>query len=469
MKRKIGRVVIIFLFLFIGIWIGPQMVSDSESYINFGQTRAVLYPIFLALNRKLAILLKLNWLLGDGGYLWLVVLEQNLLAGIAICWFHEIVTCYLHKAFYTPKKWISGAQDLMIYLILCSPWIHTVVMERKWITNSIYTEGLGFSIYYLLLISLLKNQVKKKQAKEYLFLSVVFFFVLIMLRKAFIFLAPSLIISVLINQRRITREVVFYFLQILCSCLILFASTIFYRQHLVKEPNDLTHYDMNLLANSMFFASTEDEELFCGLEGKIFQYVHESYSEKGYTYEQARKERKGCELSYYRSHFYDNASFLYIDKQYITDIILQSKEAASLSNAEQITYAKNCLQGIEKKIIVRHWNQFLYMYFLRIVEGMIRTVGIDLYGIRWMSAIIYIALIGFMILFRKQRLIILCSGEVLLYSICNSMEVGIFIFPAYRYMIMNMGPIYLLLLIYCMFWLEKQRSRKGIFMKSRSV
>lgn len=456
MKSKWDKIVILLLFLIVGFGVGPQLVNDSASYMEFGETRGVLYPFFLAINRRLAVLFVIQSYIGEDGYLWLVVFEQNLLAGMAISSLYKEILASVNATDQILNTWKLYVRNFIVFLILCLPWIQNMVMEGSWISNTIYTEAIGFPLYYCLLNNLLRQ--KKTSNSKYAFFSIVCLGILMLIRKAFAFLIPCLMLIALIQKRRNIKELLLYYLQILGVCLIVFVGSVAYKNYIPNKSDELTHYDMNLLSNAMFFLTSEDCNTAEGIERNVIRYIYEKYSKEGYTYERAKKERTGLELAYFRSHYYDAASFSYIDKQYIYELIADKvgrNENIADERTESVEYARKILYTVENKIILRHWRQVIYMYFLRIVEGLIRTVGIDLYGYRALSMVVYVLLIGCMVYFRKNKFVIECSSIILLLTIGNCAEIGLFIFPAYRYVIMNSAPIYILVVYYV--WLAVKK------------
>ena len=213
--------------------------------------------------------------------------------------------------------------------------------------------------------------------------------------------------------------------------------------NLWENNTEITNYDANLLANYVYFGTQEDYTLLNEDEAKVYDYVYWNFYNGGYTYELASKEYSGCELAYRRSKNYDYASFELINAEGLNNISTYFGEKYQLSTGETIEYTKNLFLSLEMKIVKNHWKEFIYCYFMRGMEGMIRTTFLDIEGFRIGSLLLYIVYVGLLIANRKNRRVVEWSVFLLLLILINSFGVAVFIFPAYRYMIYNMGLFYL--------------------------
>lgn len=122
---------------------GPVLFDDSGSYIRIRWHEGVMpvYPLFLLANQCL---------FGNASYLWAVIIEQALLASFSVVFLEET----LRKQFGLHP--IEG-------VLLCVPALYpyTIEMPGAVMTQTILTEGIAYSLFYLFLIVLLKAVWKK--------------------------------------------------------------------------------------------------------------------------------------------------------------------------------------------------------------------------------------------------------------------------------------------------------------------
>ena len=425
-KEKLFRIVgISFLFTIMMLVLGPQIVPDSESYINGDGVRAVFYPFFLLANRQLCSLV------GMDSYLWLVIFEQNLLAVIAISLLAE----------YWIKRWKIGTIcGCLVYLCLVGIWFFELLMDSRWTTNAIFSEGLCFSLFYLCIYFFLKYVDSRKI--KWMCGVCITLFLMILCRKAALVFLPCFLIGILWIEKKWNRKVCFM-LVLMAGMLLLVKPLTNIYNNLWENNTEITNYDANLLANYVYFGTQEDYTLLNEDEAKVYDYVYWNFYNGGYTYELASNEYSGCELAYRRSKNYDYASFELINAEGLNNISTYFGEKYQLSTGEAIEYTKNLFLSLEMKIVKNHWKEFLYCYFMRGMEGMIRTTFLDIKGFRIGSLLLYIVYVGLLIANRKNRRAVEWSVFLLLLILINSFGVAVFIFPAYRYMIYNMGLFYL--------------------------
>lgn len=373
------------LFMTMIFLLGPQLVQDSESYINGAGVRAVFYPFFLLANRQLCSLL------GMDSYLWLVIFEQNMLAVISISLLAE----------YWIKRWkIGPIYGCLVYLCLVGIWLFELLMDSRWTTNVIFSEGVCFPLFYLCIYFFLKYADTRKI--KWMCGVCITLFLMFLCRKAALVFLPCFLIGILWIEKRWNRKV--------CFMLVLMAGMLLLVKPLTNIYNDLwgnnieiTNYDANLLANYVYFGTQEDYTLLNEDEAKIYDYVYSSFYNGGYTYELASEEYSGCELAYRRSKNYDYASFELINAEGLNNISTYFGGKYQLSTGEDIEYTKDLFLSLEMKIVRNHWKEFIYCYFMRGMEGMIRTTFLDIKGFRLGSLFLYIAYVGLIIANRKKR------------------------------------------------------------------
>lgn len=125
------------IFLFVGSR-EPVLFDDSASYMRVERIEGImpLYPLFLFLNQ---------YLFGSDVYLRIVVIEQALLAALCPLLFVREL-----KDRFALRYW-EGC--FLFFLSLLS---FTTEMPQAMITQTILTEGMAFSLFYLLMILFLR-------------------------------------------------------------------------------------------------------------------------------------------------------------------------------------------------------------------------------------------------------------------------------------------------------------------------
>lgn len=426
--KQIRIIGVSILFSVMMIFFGPQIVQDSSGYINGIGVRAVFYPLFLLLNRQICAFV------GIHNYLWLVIFEQNLLAVVAISLLAE----------YWIKKWkMKSVWTVCVYICLVGIWFFEILMDRRWTTNAIFTEGLCFPLFYLCIFFFLKYTDERKI--KWLFGIFLTFFLMLLCRKAIFVFLPCLMFGIVWIEKKLNRKVWFMLFSVAVMLILVKPLTTLYN-HFWGNEKEITNYDANLLANFVYFGAQEDYGTLTEDESKVYDCVYSNFYNGGYTYELASKKYSGCELAYRRSKNYDYASFELIDVEVLNNICTYFGEKYQLNTGEAIEYTKELFLSLEMKIVKNHWKEFIYCYFMRGMEGMIRTTFLDIKGFRIVSLLLYIVYVGLIIANRKNKEAVEWSVFLLLLILINSFGVAVFIFPAYRYMIYNMGLFYLTLL-----------------------
>lgn len=138
-------VLAILIFVFVGSR-EPVLFDDSSSYTKIERNEGVMpvYPLFLLMNQ---------WIFGSDGYLRIVIIEQALLAAVCILLFVREI-----RNRFALQYWEGG---LIFFLSLLT---YTTEMPQAMMTQTILTEGLAFSLYYLLVILFLRAVWRKSYA-----------------------------------------------------------------------------------------------------------------------------------------------------------------------------------------------------------------------------------------------------------------------------------------------------------------
>lgn len=122
---------------------GPVLFDDSGSYMQIRQREGVMpvYPIYILLNQIV---------FGETVYLWAIITEQAFLAAFSVLLLEETI----RKRF-----GLRSLESVLICMFALYPY--TIEMPAAIMTQSILTEGVAYSLFYLFLVILLKAVWKK--------------------------------------------------------------------------------------------------------------------------------------------------------------------------------------------------------------------------------------------------------------------------------------------------------------------
>ncbi len=146
-KEQIFYVCLVMISLCFFLLLGEQgyyEYSDSFQYIQMKGAQGVvpLYPLFIHAHRLL---------LGEGGYLYGVVISQTLIA----------IICIIGWNIWIRKKFAAGYITLvLVYLVSLIPF--TVDMPITLINHSIITEALAYPLFYVFVILFVESIFRRK-------------------------------------------------------------------------------------------------------------------------------------------------------------------------------------------------------------------------------------------------------------------------------------------------------------------
>lgn len=137
-------VLALLIFLFVGSR-EPVLFDDSGSYTKVQLIEGVMpiYPLFLLANQ---------WLFGMDGYLQVVIVEQALLAAVCILLFVREIRNRFQLHYW---------EGFLLFFLALLPY--TIEMPQVMMTQVILTEGLAYSLFYLLMILFLRAVWEKSR------------------------------------------------------------------------------------------------------------------------------------------------------------------------------------------------------------------------------------------------------------------------------------------------------------------
>lgn len=289
-KFKIEKSNLISLLVCLGIYMafcfgcGVQICADSGGYIRMISAREPVYPLFLALNRKI---------FGEGIYLWIVVIIQNLLMTFAV-WKSAV---FLKKQF-----------ELKEYAVYAMIAMHVGVAalcqfaagRSSIYPNSILTEGLTTSLWIVFMVLLWKAMLSKN-LKDVI-LPVLLVALMMDTRKqmavGYITLFGTLFFGY-IKQKKYFLRLLAVIGMIIVSVLLAICGTRLYNLALRGEFAQNTR-DMNLvLTTSLYVADKEDADLIEEpVVRELFIKTMDILDEKQCNYSYAKKGWRNLEAHY---------------------------------------------------------------------------------------------------------------------------------------------------------------------------
>lgn len=117
---------------------GPVLFDDSGVYLLIRKHEGImpLYPMFILINQIV---------FGESVYLWAVIIQQAVLAAFSVLLLEE-----------TLRKHFSLYPIESVLICMAALYPYTIEMPESMMTQSILTEGVAYSLFYIFLVILLK-------------------------------------------------------------------------------------------------------------------------------------------------------------------------------------------------------------------------------------------------------------------------------------------------------------------------
>lgn len=406
---------------------GPVWCVDSGGYVSMHITREPLYPTFLALCRGMAGVLRVDALMT-------AVILQSLLAG-AVTWYAGKVA-----------RNMKGSRVLQLAAILFQ-FAVTILCRfaagrGSAYTDSILTEGLGFSLYVLFILSLFLY-IRTRRG-EYLCQTMLFSFLLISLRKQM--MVTLLIMGIvfawylLIRERKVRRFV----------CLtamiagVLIAGKLFDRtyQYVVRgEWMEHSGSSMGILCTLLYSSDAEMDRTLFGEETveALYLEIMRQADERQLLYRYAGDGWLAVSSHYADS--YDAIGYGIINpvvEGYIGDNFACSETETARK------YDEICGE-MSRTLMRRQSMPRLKVYVYNLWKGLVNSVAqanrlLSLYAV---AAYLAVAVMAWYLARRKTGADSLCLTFIVMTGIIvNALTVGFVIFAQPRYMIYSMGLFY---------------------------
>lgn len=439
MKRKADLFTIISFsfcisfYLFFAFLDGAVLCADSPSYINMHSSREPLYPVLLAVAREFFSRFP------DGFYLNMIAIFQSILMAVSVFVLEE----YLRKELEIPK-W--GAVLILLMPLAVSLLCRFAAKRGSMYSNSILTEGIAIPLY-LIFFRFLMEYIYNNNKKSLLG-CIILLFLMISTRKQMIFAFAMLFIGIIYVAYK-KKKVGYVIPTLLLSAALVFGANAVFDigyNYIVRGEKATHSSDIRFIATIAFYtAEREDAALIEDLNVReLFLEIYDICDGQGYL---GHSVGKGW--SDRVSHFGDYYDRIQIDTMW-PKISYYVQENFDCNQAQIGEYEDEIMGVISKAVIPAHIGRVVRVFWDNFLSGLITTVAQRhqvLIYYSWIIYVLYIMLLFFVKINRKEKKVFIFSIVVLLSIILNVGLVSLVIFCQTRYTIYNMALFYIALIV----------------------
>ena len=436
-------------FLFFAFRYGVYLGSDSPGYINMISAREPVYPLFLALFRKL---------FGEAGYLFIVIIFQNIFMAAAV----TALCTYLRKRFSLP--WFIY---VLLFMTHFAEALLTQYAAKRAVvyTNSIMTEGITLSmwiVFMLLCFRIRERELKPDDAKD-VFITLLLCALMTDVRKQMAMGYITLFAGVFFDRKSLKKpgehlkKMLLILAGMLLTLILALGGTRMYNYALRGEFAQNTR-DMNLvLTTTLYVADPEDAKLIKEESvRKLFQRTMEILEETKSNYRFAPAGLRGLE-----EHYEDNYDVITVNTT--GPLFIEYAEERGFKSGMEAEAEADRMSGvIVKSLLADNALTYLKVYAASLINGFVNTIAARHKILDLFALIAYIAFTVLMIIcYRREETYdaAVCGMTVLTAILVNVGVTAALIFCQSRYMIYNMSLFYSAGLI--MLW-ELIKYKKGI-------
>jgi len=429
-KKYIPLAVCLLFYMTFCFVFGVQVCADSDGYIQMIPEREPVYPLFLALLRKV---------FGEDGYFSVVIIIQNLFMAISVYLLCDFVTKELRLSQLCEYALISMH---FAVAILCQ----FAAGRGSIYPNSILTEGLALPLWTLFAYFMWKGILKEDMKS--VIIAAILTAVMMDVRKqmavGYIALCGSVILCFLFHKGYFKKVAITIAVCVL-SVLLALCGTRLYNFCLRGAFAQNTR-DMNLvLTTSLYVADPEDASLIeDDVTRQLFVKTMNILDEKECIYKYAPSGWRGLEEHYADSYdkiTVDTTGQLFRDyaaSQGLTDSMEIDKEADRMSSV------------IVQSLLKDNASKYVKIYMASMANGFVNTVAkrnsvLDWYAL--FAYAIYVTLTIICLINRKHRKAGKIGLMAMLGIIANVGVTAALIFCQSRYMMYNMALFYMGLIV----------------------
>ena len=390
-RKKTDYVVMAGLLLLFGCFTffgEMQELSDSFQYLNQFVTRDPVY----------ALLLKFLITVFGDHYLFVLGVFQNVLAVIAIYWTYRRLT----DLFDIPSVFEVGVAGLLVLPHIITP---LVSQSRMIITNSVLTEGIAFSLYYIwtgMLLTLLLQCYGQCQNKS-IILSGLLSVVLAMIRGQFLIcMAVWLLVSgfVLGIQKKYKSVII-----VLLGFVILFVGKSYFTKtyNYVESGifvNTVSSKPM-MLANVLYLSDVEDGK---DIENADLRQAYENMVQLVDEQQLSIQYATGSIISRAQFHEYghETINFEIIDPE-IEAVVEKNDGITSEQYMHLMVKIDQYAGELFKDILPNILPEYIQNYVVIASLGFVRSIAVDRSILPIYALVMYMVAIAFTIFLLKRN------------------------------------------------------------------
>lgn len=409
---------------------GVQEFPDSETYIRMYLGREPVYPLFLLLLRTLC----------GGAY----KLVAAVLQGILAAWSMYLLTVYSRRVFHLNWLWTGCTGMLLVIPHLLTPLGSASNMVY---TNSILSEGIGYSIFNLMAYFMMRLVLEEKKCRKDYVLALGLALLLSLTRGQ---MMPMLLVwgcvavystavSTLARKRILQIGLVLF---MTAASMGIRSGLMFAYNYGVKNVAAVNlGGGTTFLTNVIYSADAEDGDQI-EEEGvrSTFYYIQEEVEKAGWNYKTAGHGL--IEQALHLEECHDLIKFNQIEL-FITWYLNDYK---GLDGRAREVQTDIIATEMARQVIVHSFPTWIQVYVSLVVSGLIRTIAMIHPVLNWYAALAYLISIGLMLyLFWKKPKSKAALFMLFVYlMICaNVFATSLTIMCLSRYMIYNMSLFYM--------------------------
>ncbi len=362
------------LLFFLGMYAlyGVGVYGDSDQYISMHIHREPLYPLFLALFRKIA---------GEEAGLVLAVIVQNIFAACSIFLLAE----YLSRRFS-----LGALGELMLVAIQLAPHIVTRYASSYgiFVENSIMSEALCMPLFQIYVLFLLRMVLEDRKSDA--LWALVFAWLLSMTRGQMMaaILVWLVVFCVMLIVRRRFRRLLLPALAVVCAFGMRSLAIHTYNYFVTGYFMGNTYGRVNTLTNVFYACDEENGKVFPNdsLERRFFDKFYAeadaigaNYRYGGDTLDERAKHLEAChdrlKFDVLEAGFSEYYWTLEETRDYYTQSRLSDEAAGRML----------------EKLLPACFGQWLYDYLSLCIYGFVRSIAVVHPLVSWLALLLYIA------------------------------------------------------------------------------
>lgn len=404
---------------------GVGVYNDSQQYITMHIHREPLYPLYLAVFRRL---------LGEN-YLMTAMAVQGMLTALGI----TVLSEYLTGRFGL-RLW----EELLVVALQLAPHLITryVSALHIFLENSVMSEALCIPLFTFFVYFLLRMLFEDKRRDALLALLSAYLLSMTRGQMMTTILLWALFCGIKILIRKKYRMLLIAVSMVAFAFLLRSLTVHVYNYFVTGYFMGNTYAQVNTLTNVIYACDEEDREVFA--EGDMAQAFFDSFYKKA--------QEQGLHYRFAGDSFGERAAYLEEKHDILKFQILESELSAYYFSLGKVDYYEQSSMSDEmagrmiKKLLPVCFGQWLYDYILLCRNGFVRSIAVVHPVINFAVLFLYLAAVGMALwqMFVKKRFqAAMFMGVALLFIAANVCATSITIMCLSRYMIYGFSIFYI--------------------------